>query len=88
MTDKTADLAGPGIGNYVDIEKVLPANYRSVLSPKETQRAIFAAKQYICLLYTSILPPSSLKRGETMRHLQRSSRQGASAALSLSLIHI
>ncbi|MBK7217961.1 MAG: aspartate--ammonia ligase [Candidatus Promineofilum sp.] len=47
MTDKTADLAGPGIGNYVDIEKVLPANYRSVLSPKETQRAIFAAKQYI-----------------------------------------
>ena len=47
MTDKTADLAGPGIGNYTDIEKVLPANYRSVLSPKETQRAIFAAKQYI-----------------------------------------
>ena len=38
MTDKTADLAGPGIGNYVDIEKVLPANYRSVLSPKETQQ--------------------------------------------------
>lgn len=47
MTDKTADLAGPGIGNYVDIEKVLPTNYRSVLSPKETQQAIFAAKQYI-----------------------------------------
>ena len=47
MTDKTADLAGPGIGNYTDIERVLPANYRSVLSPKETQRAIFAAKQYI-----------------------------------------
>ena len=47
MTDKTADLAGPGIGNYTDIERVLPANYRSVLSPKEPQRAIFAAKQYI-----------------------------------------
>lgn len=47
MTDKTADLAGPGIGNYVDIEKVLPTNYRSVLSPKETQQGIFAAKQYI-----------------------------------------
>lgn len=47
MSDKTADLAGPGIGNYVDIERVLPRGYNSVLTPKETQQAIYAAKQYI-----------------------------------------
>lgn len=47
MIDKKADLAGPGIGNYDDVAKVLPRNYRSLLTPKETQKAIFAAKQYI-----------------------------------------
>ena len=47
MSDKQADLAGPGIGNYEDLEKILPHNYRSILDPKETQRAIFAVKRYI-----------------------------------------
>ncbi|HTP78928.1 MAG TPA: aspartate--ammonia ligase [Bacteroidota bacterium] len=47
MSDKQADLAGPGIGNYEDLEKILPQNYRSTLDPKETQRAIFAVKRYI-----------------------------------------
>jgi aspartate--ammonia ligase len=47
MADKRADLAGPGIGTYEEIERVLPADYASVLDRKETQRAIFAAKQYI-----------------------------------------
>ena len=47
MNNKQADLAGPGIGNYEDLEAVLPTNYRSTLSVKETQRAIYAAKQYI-----------------------------------------
>lgn len=47
MFEKTADLAGPGIGDYADVEKILPRGYQSALSPKETQRAIFAAKQYI-----------------------------------------
>ena len=41
------DLAGPGIGNYAQVETALPEGYRSLLSPKETQRAIFAAKAYI-----------------------------------------
>lgn len=45
--DKRADLAGPGIGNYEDLEKILPTDYRSLLTPKETQKAIFAAKNYI-----------------------------------------
>ena len=45
--DKQADLAGPGIGNYEDLEAILPANYSSLLTLKETQKAIFAAKTFI-----------------------------------------
>ena len=47
MADKKADLAGPGIGNYAELEKTLPQDYSSMLSPKETQNAIFALKDYI-----------------------------------------
>lgn len=47
MLDKKADLAGPGIGNYDDLEKILPQDYTSRLTPKETQQALFAAKSYI-----------------------------------------
>ena len=47
MADKRADLAGPGIGNYDELEKILPADYHSLLTPRETQKAIFAAKEYI-----------------------------------------
>ena len=47
MADKRADLAGPGIGNYDDLEKILPADYRSLLNPRETQRAIYDVKEYI-----------------------------------------
>ncbi len=47
MADKKADLAGPGIGDYAELEKILPKNYTSLLSPKETQLATYAAKDYI-----------------------------------------
>ncbi|UCF79427.1 MAG: aspartate--ammonia ligase [Candidatus Eiseniibacteriota bacterium] len=47
MADKKADLAGPGIGNYEDLEKVLPNDYTPLLSPKDTQKAITAVKEYI-----------------------------------------
>ena len=47
MADKRADLAGPGIGTYSELERVLPNDYRSLLSPRDTQRAIFAVKRYI-----------------------------------------
>jgi len=47
MSDKKADLAGPGIGTYEDVEAVLPRDYRSLLSPRDTQKAIFAIKNYI-----------------------------------------
>jgi aspartate--ammonia ligase len=47
MSLKTADLAGPGIGDYAELEKVLPTDYNSLLSAKETQKAIFVAKNFI-----------------------------------------
>jgi len=47
MADKKADLAGPGIGDYAELEKILPQGYSSLLSPKETQIAIYAIKDYI-----------------------------------------
>ncbi len=47
MQDKRADLAGPGIGNYEDLWHVLPDDYSTPLSPRETQAAIFVAKNYI-----------------------------------------
>jgi aspartate--ammonia ligase len=47
MTDKTADLAGPGIGDYADLEKILPDDYEPILTPRETMQALFAAKAYI-----------------------------------------
>jgi aspartate--ammonia ligase len=47
MGDKGADLAGPGIGNYDELESILPQDYHPLLSPKETQLAITAVKSYI-----------------------------------------
>ena len=47
MADKKADLAGPGIGSYEELEKILPQDYDSLLDPKDTQKAIFAAKSCI-----------------------------------------
>jgi aspartate--ammonia ligase len=47
MADKKADLAGPGIGSYDELEKILPQNYRSLLTPRETQQAIYEVKNYI-----------------------------------------
>ena len=44
---KRADLASPGIGNYAEIEKILPKDYTSLLNPKDTQKAIYAVKNYI-----------------------------------------
>src|SRR5512146_2627336 len=46
-TDKRADLAGPGIGDYTELERTLPSDYTSLLTRKETQKAIFAVKQYL-----------------------------------------
>jgi aspartate--ammonia ligase len=45
--DKTADLAGPGIGDYAELERILPDDYMPLLTPKETQRALAAVKRHI-----------------------------------------
>ncbi|HEX3319382.1 MAG TPA: aspartate--ammonia ligase [Terriglobales bacterium] len=47
VMDKKADLAGPGIGDYRELEKILPSDYRSLLDVRETQQAIFHVKRYI-----------------------------------------
>jgi len=47
MADKKADLAGPGISTYEEVEKILPGDYKSILDPKETQIAIHALKRYV-----------------------------------------
>src|SRR5246500_4186490 len=46
-TGKVADLAGPGIGNYEELQKILPGEYSSLLTRRETQKAIFALKRFI-----------------------------------------
>ncbi len=47
MSDKKADLAGPGIGTYEQVEQVLPNDYENLLTPKETQMAITLVKNTI-----------------------------------------
>ena len=47
MSDKKADLAGPGIGSYEELDKILPNDYSPLLDPKETQEALYAVKAYI-----------------------------------------
>ena len=45
--DKKADLAGPGIGTYEEVDRGLPTNYQPLLNNKETQQAIAEAKKMI-----------------------------------------
>jgi aspartate--ammonia ligase len=47
MADKKADLAGPGISTYEEVDKILPTDYQPLLSRMDTQRALFAVKRYI-----------------------------------------
>ena len=35
VLEKRADLAGPGIGDYTELEKILPQDYRDLLTPEE-----------------------------------------------------
>ena len=47
MSDKTADLAGPGISTYEEVAKILPTDYEPLLSPMETMQALYDVKRYI-----------------------------------------
>ena len=45
--NKKADLAGPGISTYEEVAKILPKDYDSLLTPRETMQALFGVKHYI-----------------------------------------
>jgi aspartate--ammonia ligase len=47
QASKKADLAGPGIGDYTELEQILPRDYFPLLTRKETQTAIFHLRRYI-----------------------------------------
>lgn len=47
MANKVADLAGPGIGDYAELESMLPDDYEPLLDRKATQQAVTAVKAYI-----------------------------------------
>ena len=47
MKDKKADLAGPGISTYEEVARTLPAGYRALLGPKDTQKAVHAVRRTI-----------------------------------------
>jgi aspartate--ammonia ligase len=47
LMDKKADLAGPGISTYEEVEKILPDDYESLLTPMQTMEAVYAVKRYI-----------------------------------------
>ena len=47
MADKKADLAGPGISTYEEVEKILPLNYAPILNPMDRMKAVFRIKNFI-----------------------------------------
>jgi len=47
MADKKADLAGPGISTYEEVEKILPTDYNALLRPLDRMKALYAIKDYI-----------------------------------------
>lgn len=47
MTDKKADLAGPGVGTYEEVDRSLPFHYKALLGPQERMRALFKIKKFI-----------------------------------------
>ena len=47
MSDKTADLAGPGISTYEEVDKILPNDYQALLPPLKRMEAVYLIKEYI-----------------------------------------
>ena len=47
VTERKADLAGPGIGDYRQLARELPENYQPLLVPMDRMKAVFAIKHYI-----------------------------------------
>jgi len=47
MSEKQADLAGPGISTYEEVAKILPDGYSTLLAPLETMKALYEVKRFI-----------------------------------------
>ena len=47
MSDKKADLAGPGISTYEEVAKILPTDYQALLPPLKRMEALYMVKEYI-----------------------------------------
>ena len=47
MSDKKADLAGPGISTYEEVNKILPDDYKALLPPLKRMEALYLVKEYI-----------------------------------------
>jgi aspartate--ammonia ligase len=47
IADKKADLAGPGVSTYEEVEKILPTDYKPILLPKERMAALYEVKRHI-----------------------------------------
>ena len=47
MSDKKADLAGPGISTYEEVAKILPTDYKPILKPMDRMKALYEIKRYI-----------------------------------------
>jgi aspartate--ammonia ligase len=45
--DKKADLAGPGVSTYPEVEKILPNDYMPLQDPLERMEALYEIKRYI-----------------------------------------
>jgi aspartate--ammonia ligase len=47
MSDKAADLAGPGISTYEEVDRILPTDYEALLPPLKRMEALHLVKEYI-----------------------------------------
>ncbi len=45
--DKKADLAGPGVSTYEDVDQILPNDYQPALPPLQRMEALYEVKDYI-----------------------------------------
>src|SRR5512136_3384991 len=45
--DKKADLAGPGVSTYPEVEEILPNDYKAILPPLKRMKALYEVKDYI-----------------------------------------
>jgi aspartate--ammonia ligase len=47
MSEKTSDLAGPGVSTYEEVRKILPDNYEALLPPLKRMEALYLIKDFI-----------------------------------------